>query len=77
MPIAFVTLAIMIPITDEGGDDCGEGPGSDDCGPINPAVLSKSFLVRWNEVHYVQIQQVPYRWNEVLHKGRTKMFERN
>ena len=46
MPIAFVTLAIMIPITDGGGDDCGEGPGSDDCGPINPAVLSKSFLVR-------------------------------
>ena len=65
MPIAFLTSVIAIPISlnleggDEGGDEGGAEGGDvnsngdciDECGPINPAVLSKSFLVipTWNE----------------------------
>ena len=58
MIISFVSFVIVLAIIDggappvrdgqpSGGDDCGPEPGRDDCGPINPVVLSKSFLVRW------------------------------
>ena len=53
MPIAFLTSIIAIPISltleggDEGGDVNSNGDCIDECGPINPAVLGKSFLVRW------------------------------
>ena len=46
MPIAFLTSVIVIPITLEGEDDLdSNGDCIDECGPINPAILSKSFLV--------------------------------